>query len=760
MLLPPGHRLAQYELVSAIGSGGMGVVYRARDTRLGRDVAIKVMAPHIAADPAMRSRFETEARAVASLSHPGILSIYELGISGDTRFAVMELLEGRNLRDRIVAGALPWREAATIAAAIADGLGAAHAKGIIHRDLKPENVFLTSDGHVKILDFGLALQRLEPALEAEAPTVVQTRVGMVVGTFGYMSPEQVTGDRVDGRTDIFALGCLLYEMLTGHQLFVAATPQESIAKLLNEAAADLSRVDPLAPQELRTIVSRAVDRNPAHRFQTAEDFAAALRALSSSSGVKIGRQPRARGKSLAVLPFVNAADSQIEFLTDGITESIINSLSQLDGIRIVPRSVAFRYKGLQTDPATIGMALNARTILTGRVTRHDDALNIQAELVDTSTESQLWGQQFRYKVTELMTVQEEIAWQISEALRLKLTAAQKKRLRKRATVNPDAYQAYLRGRHHWNNWTPDGFRRAVEQFQQAIDLDASYAIAYAGLGDAYGVMAYYGHIDPAEGFFRARAAAQRALQLDPELADAHVTLALGQLFDAWNWPAAERDLQQAIALNPKLAIARSVNALLLITCGRFDEAFAEARLGRDLDPLSHFTNMGVAWVHHFAGQPEAAMREAVRTRELSPSFEEAGNVLIAAYDSLGRYEDAARLIGEQRCYGLRLDGEQLLAAVRFGGAEAYWRKRIELMHLVPPPVPPNIHFGFAIGYTLLREFDTALHHLEQMVEMHVGGSVFIAVDPTLQALRGDDRYEAILRRVGTPMASTPHTAST
>ena len=508
-MLSPGSRLAQYEILSAIGSGGMGVVYRARDTRLARDVALKVMAPHIASDPQMRRRFETEARAVAALTHPAILSIFELAVIEGTPIAVMELLEGRNLRDRILAGSVPWREAVTIATDIADGLAAAHAKGIVHRDLKPENVFLTSDGHIKILDFGLALQRME-ATGPESATIARTAQGIVLGTFGYMSPEQVTGERVDGRTDIFALGCLLYEMLTGRQLFAGGTPQELIARLLRESAPDLSGVDPLAPQSLRAIVTRAVERQPERRFESAQDMAATLRALLSGSAVRMPRTAKVRGKSLAVLPFVNAADPQLDYLTDGITESIINSLSQLPSIRVVPRSVVFRYKGLQTDPSTIGMALNARTILTGRVTQHGEVLSIQAELVDTGTESQLWGEQFHHKLSELMTVQEEIAWHISEALRLKLTTAQKKRLRKRATVHPDAYQAYLRGRHHWNNWNADGFRRAVEHFQQAIDIDASYALAYAGLGDTLGSMAYYGYIEPGDGFARARRCRTRA----------------------------------------------------------------------------------------------------------------------------------------------------------------------------------------------------------------------------------------------------------
>ena len=756
MTLAPGFRLGHYEIVSAIGSGGMGVVYRARDTRLGRDVALKVMAPHIATDPAMRNRFETEARAVASLTHPGILSIYELGVADGVPFAVMELLEGRNLRERISAGPLPWREAVEVSAEIADGLAAAHAKGVVHRDLKPENVFLTSDGHVKILDFGLALQRLDVP-GSDGPTMAHTAAGVVMGTFGYMSPEQVTGQRVDGRTDIFALGCLLFEMLSGRQLFTGVTPQELIAKLLHESTPDLSSVDPLAPQELRAIVARTVERDPSRRFDTATAVAATLRGLLSGSAVRLPRASRAaRGKSLAVLPFVNAADPKLDYLTDGIGESIINSLSQLENVRVVPRSVVFRYKGMQVDPATVGAALNVKTILTGRVTQHDDVLTIQAELVDTATESQLWGEQFRQKVSDLMTVQEEIAWQISEALRLRLTAAQKKKLRKRSTVNPAAYQAYLRGRHHWNSWTPEGFRRALEEFQAAIDQDPVYALAYAGLGDTYGCMAYYGHIDPAQGFARANAAAERALELDADLADAHVTLGLGLLFAGWNWPEAERELKRAIALNPKHAVAHAVYSLYLTTCGRLDESLSEARAARDLDPISVFTNISVAWSHHFAGRYRDALHEALRIRDLIPGLEEAGNVLIAAYELMGRFEDAARLIGEQRSWGIRLDGAALLDAYHRGGAEAYWKARLEQMRAAGVNAA---HFGFAIGCLKVGDRNGAIDHLEQMVEGHAGGSVFIGIDPTLRELRGDERYEALLRKVGSPMASAPHTTS-
>ena len=760
MALTKGQRLAQYEVLSPLGSGGMGEVYRARDLRLDREVAIKVMAEHVAADPEMRRRFETEAKAVAALSHPGILSIYELLVVEGIPVAVMELLEGETLRQRLRRGALEWREAVRIAAKVAEGLAAAHAKGVVHRDLKPDNVFLTSAGHVKILDFGLALQRLDPAA-----TIAQTAQGVILGTFGYMSPEQVLGERVDGRSDVFAAGCVLYEMLTGRALFTGATPQEIIAAVMHDRTGEIGEFDPGAPAELRVIVTRAIARDPARRFQSAEDLGMALRSLlTGSSGSGVTRRPRTRGKSLAVLPFVNAgADPALEHVADGITESIINSLSQLSGIRVVPRSLAFRYKGLQADPATVGLALNARTILTGRVTQYGDVLNIQAELVDTRTESQLWGEQFRQSTRDLLTVQEEIAWQISEALRLKLTGEQKKKLQKRATVNPDAYQEYLRGRYHWNNFSTDSLRRAREHFERAVALDPTYALAYAGLGDAFGAMAYYGHIAPAEGFPRAAAAAHRALELDPDVADAHITLGIERLFWGWDWTAAERELQTAIRLNPQLALAHSVYGLILAVGGRNEEALKEALYARQLDPLSLFINVGVAWIHHFGGRPADAMRESLKAREIFPGFEEAGNVLSSSYETLGQYEEAAAIIAQQPCWGLRLDGAALLDAFRAGGAKAYWRKRLELMDAASAAASPLIHFPRAIVHCHLGETDEALHDVEQMAAEHIGACVFLGVDPHLAPLRDYPRYRAVLKQVGVDpqrMASAAHTAST
>ncbi len=766
MQLIPGFRLAQYEVVGPLGAGGMGAVFRARDTRLGRDVALKVMADHIASDPAMRDRFESEARAIAALSHPNVLGIYELAFFDGHPVAVMELLDGETLRSRLLKGALGWREAVRIGHAIAEGLVAAHAKGLVHRDLKPENVFLTSDNGVKILDFGLALQRLELSEGVtQGATVARTAAGIVLGTLGYMSPEQVLGERVDGRSDIFATGCLIYEMLSGRPLFHGGTPQEVVASLMHDSRPVLTAFDPLAPPELRAVVSRAVERDRERRFASAQDLCMALQSLMSGSGVTTGdRKPRVRGKSLAVLPFLNpGGDPQLEYIADGITESIINSLSQISGIRVVPRSVVFRYKGLQADPATVGLALNARTILTGRIVRHGGMLNIQAELVDTTTESQLWGEQLRQSSDDLLTVQEEISWQISEALRLKLTGAQKKRLRKRFTVSPEAYQEYLKGRFHWNNFSPDSLRRAREHFERAIEVDPSYALAYAGLGDAIGAMAYYGFVPPEDGFPRAAAAARRAAEIDPGLADAYVTLGLERFFWGWDWTAAENALQKAIKLNPGLAVAHSLYALLLGTAGRHEEARERALHARVLDPLSLFINAGVSWMHHFAGRPHDAIREALKSLEIFPGFEEAGNVLISSYETLGEYEKAADVISRQPCWGLSLNGEALRQAYRDGGADGYMRKKMELLSTARPGgASVSIYFGRAVVFCRLGLIDDALDNIERMVDQHIPGCVFLGVDRDMTPLHGHPRFEAALTRVGIPRpqgASAAHTAS-
>ena len=359
-----------------------------------------------------------------------------------------------------------------------------------------------------------------------------------------------------------------------------------------------------------------------------------------------------------------------------------------------------------------------------------------------------------------MTVQQEIAWQISEALRLKLTGAQKKKLRKKPTVDAAAYQEYLRGRYHWNNWTPEGFRRAREHFERAISLDPAYALAYAGLGDALGALAYYGLLESGDGFPRSKAAASRALEIDPEVADAHASLGLGRLFWDHDWPGAERSFRRAIALNPQLARAHALYALFLITTSRHEDALEQARAAHKLDPLSLMINMTVCWSLHFAGRHEEAIEETLRALELAPGSEEASNILLNSYEALGRFEDAARICGTRGCFGVKSDPEVLLEAYRSRGAEGYWRQRLELLASAPPQPGGLLNYAFAVVHSHLGEYDRAFDRLERLVNEKAGGAVFLGTDPCLQKLRGEPRFDALLKRVGAPTASAPHTVST
>jgi TolB-like protein len=557
----------------------------------------------------------------------------------------------------------------------------------------------------------------------------------------------------------------------GRPKFAGSTPQEIIARLLHESGDhDVSESIALIPRELGVAIARCTERLAARRFESAADVGLALRALLSGFALdnngKGARKPRVRGKSLAVLPFVNSgADPTIEYLTNGITENIINSLSQLGGLRVVPRSLVFRYQGLQADPGTIGLALNARTILTGRVSQQGEYLSIQAELVDTATESQIWGEQFRPRLTELANVQQDIAWQISEALRLKLTGAQKKKLKRRAHVDPEAYQEYLRGRHFFNAWNVDGFRRALEHFQRAIDLDPGYAPAYAGLGDTIGSMSYYGYIPPADGFPRAEAAAHKAVALDPDLAEAHGTLALGSLFFLWNWDESERAFKKSIELNPSVASVRAFHAIMLSSAGRHDEAMSEARVARQLDPLSPLVNMSVGWTLFFAGRCEEAVTELVHTRELllGDAREEPGSVIICSLEILGRFEEATRAARSTKCFGVELDSAALLAAWKARGPEGYWLERLAAIDRAAPTARPLIHYGYGVVLAQLGRYDEAVGHLATLTDLHHGGPVFFAVDPALAPLAGHPGFEQLLTRIGAPRSprvSARHKAPT
>lgn len=766
-MLTAGTRLGPYEILAPLGAGGMGVVYRARDARLDREVAIKVIAEDLARDADALRRFEREARAVAGLSHPNILALHDVGQADGVPFAVSELLEGESLRARLTRGALAWRQAAAISHAIADGLAFAHGRGIVHRDLKPENVFLTADGRVKILDFGLA-RTIKPLRAADdSPTIAGsievTLAGAIVGTLGYASPEQLRGEKVTGATDLFALGCIMFEMLTGRRAFEAATGADTIAALLKPDTPTLASAlgsSRHVPDELERIVAHCLEKGAADRFQSARDLGLALDALLSDSSVKTPpprpRAARTRGRSLAVLPFAIDDDSaDAAYLSDGITESLINSLSSIPRLRVVPRSTVFRFKGRDLDPRAIGEALDVKTLLTGRIVCRGNALTIQAELVDAAQESQLWGQHYTRHVDDLQTVQETIAREISDALKLKLTGPEQRRLTKRATENTDAYQDYLRGRFFFNRYTPEGFEQAIGCFERAIAKDPDYALAHAGLGDTYGTAAFLGYMLPEEGAEKAHAAATRALALDPSLAEAHVAAAKVAFFFRRDWAAAERAFLRSLELNPRSGECRMFYALYLLVMGRRDEALPHARQALDDDPLSGFVNTGTVMAHMFTGQVTAGLARAHQALQLDPNLVIVRQVLAFVYELRGEFDAAIEhggplmaTMGTTAAEAL----DRLQAAYRARGARGYWEQRIQGLRDMAARryVPP---FMFAYVYTMLGEDERAFEYLERAYDVGSGIMVFFGVHPAFARLHADPRFAALVRKLGLPGAS-------
>ena len=792
MSLPPGTRLGPYEILAPIGSGGMGDVYRARDVRLERDVAVKVLPERIARDTDARARFEREAKAVAALTHPNILAIHDYGAE-EVAYSVTELLEGQTLRQRLLEGPIPWRKAVEIGAAIADGLAAAHAKGIIHRDLKPENIFLTADGRVKILDFGIAqLVRPEPEpTEVDAslmPTAPlhTTDPHAIVGTAGYMSPEQLRGEPVDATTDIFSLGCLLYEMATGKGAFIRKTVIDSLSAILTDTPDVFTTSARMIPYELARVITRCLEKNRSERFQSARDLAFALRALGTSTtlsfeapheqkrraflwgGIAIAlilataayvvfttRRNAATSdmrasiparpiRSIAVLPFVNATgDREAEYLSDGITETLINTLSQVPGLRVMSRTSVFHYKGLAPNPSTVGRDLRVSSVVVGRIESVGDRLVISAELIDASDSAQLWGNRYQTARADLFDVQQSIASEIARMLRLQLTGRAEEVLTKRHTTDPRAYELYLKGRFQWNKRDAAGLYKAIELFNEAIEIDPQYALAYAGLADCYNLLDIWAGLPTKETFPRAKAAAQKALSIDDRLAEAHTSLAYAIHTYEWDWPAAETQYKRAIDLNPNYATARQWYAEFLTATGRFDEAEAQGQKALQLDPMSPIINAVIAYNRTMARRYDAAIEQGLRTTQLFPTFMPGHAYLGLAYLEAGKPREAiAALEASQKLQDITVIFTWLIRAHLAAGdtaeaarlaADLEKRKGLPTYYMAAL----DAHRGKA---------DNAFAELERALAERTGAMVWLTVDPGLDPLRADPRFTSLVQR--------------
>jgi serine/threonine-protein kinase len=747
-MLEQGSRLGPYEVERLLGSGGMGQVYRGRDPRLGRAVAIKVLSPDLAGDPEALARFRREARAVAALSHPNILAIHDLGDHEGRVFAVMELLEGETLRQAIAAGPLPLSRAAGIATAIADGLAAAHSRGIVHRDVKPENVFLTASGGVKLLDFGLARPlAAAPAENASADRTLDATVpGVILGTVHYMSPEQARGEAVDERSDLFSLGCVLYEMLTGDRAFPGDTTPETLAAILRDEPAELSRPDRVPPAAAR-ILRRMLEKSRAARFQSASDLSFELRSLVSSSDAAAAAAPAAsQAGSLAILPFVNSsADPELEYLSDGISESLMNALSHIPDLKVVARNSAFRYKGTATDPAAVARALGVRSVVTGRVLQRGDRLSVSVELVDAREDRHLWGEQYHRRLADLFEIQEEISRDIAGKLRSRLAGPAAGL--KRYTEDVEAYRLYLQGRYYWNKRPQPEFSKALECYEQAIARDATFALAFAGIADYYGSLGSweFGGLPPREAFPRAKTAVERALALDDSLPEAHSSMGHLQLHYDWNAVASAAAFGRALALNPSYTNAHHYLSHLHLSCGRVAESLSESVRAIEIDPLDQILAAHLAWHYVFAREYDLAIAQCDRTQAMGDNFwpyffrgcalEQKGELDAA----IAEFAEARRR-SPSSTFALTAEAHAHGIAGRRGPAQAL-REELLGRRFVPSYDLAIIHLGFG-------ESEDALDALEKAHGERSTWMAYLGLDPRLDPLRGQPRFEQLVRRVG------------